>query len=279
MCVYVCVCVCAGVNLQQHKEDGDQGADCHDVDDKHWINGYPTPIAHPMSSYPLYKDKRKSWGINGLLANREEEKKGQGKEGEEEKEKRGEELALLPQVHTNTHAHMPLLVAALGSLVVEVESDDGQVGVGVSIGGDPACFIVENHLSRFIEGQDPRDVELIWDQMYRYASRVCVLCCAVPCCVPNLLFPPSPSYPSAAVRQSTTGARGCPCRPSVLSTSPSGTCWARSARSPCMRCWAGRQRIAFLFTCTRVHSGTMDAARGRMRTCHLLLLCLSSFSF
>jgi hypothetical protein len=50
---------------QQHKEKGDQGADCHDVDDGHWINGNPTPIAHPMSGYPLYAARRKSWGING----------------------------------------------------------------------------------------------------------------------------------------------------------------------------------------------------------------------
>jgi L-rhamnonate dehydratase len=56
---------------------------------------------------------------------------------------------------------------ALGSVVVEVECEDGSVGVGVSIGGRPACYIIENHLSRFVEGQDPRDVELIWDQMYR----------------------------------------------------------------------------------------------------------------
>ena len=28
------------------------GADCHDVDDKHWINGYPQPVANPMSMYP-----------------------------------------------------------------------------------------------------------------------------------------------------------------------------------------------------------------------------------
>lgn len=27
---------------------------------------------------------------------------------------------------------------------------------GVSIGGPPACYIVENHLSRFIEGQVSR---------------------------------------------------------------------------------------------------------------------------
>ena len=99
---------------------GDQGADCHDVDDKHWINGYPTPVANPMSGYEQYATFRKSWGIN-----------------------------------------------AIGSLVVEVEADDGTTGVGITIGGEPGCFIVEKHLSRFIEGQDPRDVELIWDQMFR----------------------------------------------------------------------------------------------------------------
>ena len=59
------------------------GADCHDVEDQHWINGYPTPIANPMSVYPRYQAQRKSWGIN-----------------------------------------------ALGSVVVEVESEDGTIGVG-----------------------------------------------------------------------------------------------------------------------------------------------------
>ena len=44
----------------------DQGADCHDVEDEHWINGHPTPIANPMSSYAQYKGARKSWGINAL---------------------------------------------------------------------------------------------------------------------------------------------------------------------------------------------------------------------
>ncbi|XP_060577661.1 L-rhamnonate dehydratase-like [Ruditapes philippinarum] len=101
-------------------QEGDQGADCHDVSDQHWINGYPTPVANQMSMYELYQPLRKSWGIN-----------------------------------------------ALGSLVVEVEAEDGTTGVGVSIGGEPGCFIVEKHLSRFIEGQDPRNVELIYDQMFR----------------------------------------------------------------------------------------------------------------
>lgn len=99
---------------------GDQGADCHDVDDEHWINGFPNPIANPMSGYPQYAATRKSWGIN-----------------------------------------------ALGTVVAEVEAYDGTTGYGVSIGGEPACFLIEKHLSMFVEGQDPRNVELIWDQMYR----------------------------------------------------------------------------------------------------------------
>jgi len=102
------------------KQEGQQGADCHDVENEHWINGYPTPIANPMSSYAQYRGTRKSWGIN-----------------------------------------------VLGTMIVEVEADDGTVGVGVTIAGDPGCYIVENHLSRFVEGEDPRNVELIWDQMWR----------------------------------------------------------------------------------------------------------------
>ena len=76
--------------VPESPEPGDQGADCHDVDDRHWINGHPTPIANPMSPYPLYADHRKSWGIN-----------------------------------------------ALGTLVAEVEADDGTKGYGITIAGEP----------------------------------------------------------------------------------------------------------------------------------------------
>lgn len=58
-------------------------------------------------------------------------------------------------------------MGALGAVVVEVETDGDRVGVGVSTGGEAACFIIERHLRRFIVGQDPRNVELIWDQMWR----------------------------------------------------------------------------------------------------------------
>jgi len=111
---------CVDAPVKDVKQENDQGADCHDVEDEHWINGFPTPIANPMSGYAQYAGARKSWGIN-----------------------------------------------ALGSLVVEVEAEDGTVGVGVTIGGEPGCFIVENHLSRFVEGEDPRNVELMWDEMWR----------------------------------------------------------------------------------------------------------------
>jgi len=58
-------------------------------------------------------------------------------------------------------------IGAIGTMVVQVELEGGIVGFGVSIGGEPGCYIVENHLSRYVEGQDIRNVELMWDQMFR----------------------------------------------------------------------------------------------------------------
>lgn len=58
-------------------------------------------------------------------------------------------------------------INALGTVVVEVELDDGTVGIGASVGGEPACYIIEKHLSRFVEGQRVHDVELMWDMMWR----------------------------------------------------------------------------------------------------------------
>ena len=54
----------------------------------------------------------------------------------------------------------------LGTLVVEIEADNGVVGFAVSTGGEPAAWIVERHLSRFLLGANAEDIELIWDQMY-----------------------------------------------------------------------------------------------------------------
>ncbi len=54
----------------------------------------------------------------------------------------------------------------LGTLVVEIEAEDGTIGFAVTTGGEPTAFIVEMHLARFLEGRNPWEVEKIWDQMY-----------------------------------------------------------------------------------------------------------------
>lgn len=55
----------------------------------------------------------------------------------------------------------------LGTLVVEIEADDGTVGFAVTTAGELGAFIVEKHLARFIEGARVTDIEKIWDQMYK----------------------------------------------------------------------------------------------------------------
>jgi L-rhamnonate dehydratase len=57
-------------------------------------------------------------------------------------------------------------INVLGTLVVEVEADDGTTGFAVTTGGELGAWIVEKHLARFVEGQLVTDVEKMWDQMY-----------------------------------------------------------------------------------------------------------------
>jgi L-rhamnonate dehydratase len=58
-------------------------------------------------------------------------------------------------------------ISVLGSIVVEIETQGGLVGVATGLGGPPACFLIESHFRRFLIGADPRDVNRIWDQLYR----------------------------------------------------------------------------------------------------------------
>src|SRR5688500_20203905 len=58
-------------------------------------------------------------------------------------------------------------INVLGTLVVEVEADDGTIGFGVTTAGEPGAWIVERHLARFVEGALVTDIERIWDQMWR----------------------------------------------------------------------------------------------------------------
>ena len=58
-------------------------------------------------------------------------------------------------------------VANVPSVIVEIEDEQGLVGIGTSTGGEAAAFLIENHLSIFVEGQNVRDRSNIWDQMWR----------------------------------------------------------------------------------------------------------------
>ncbi|VBB07250.1 Hypothetical protein LUCI_2494 [Lucifera butyrica] len=56
-------------------------------------------------------------------------------------------------------------INVLGTLIVEAEADNGVTGFAISTGGEMGCFVVEKHLSRFVEGKCVSDIKLIHDQM------------------------------------------------------------------------------------------------------------------
>lgn len=58
-------------------------------------------------------------------------------------------------------------VGVLGSILVEIETEDGKTGVATGTGGVPAAWLIANHYARFVVGQDARNTNLVWDQMYR----------------------------------------------------------------------------------------------------------------
>lgn len=58
-------------------------------------------------------------------------------------------------------------IGVLGSILVEIESEDGTIGVATGTGGVPAAWLIQNHFSRFLHKQDARNINLMWDQMYK----------------------------------------------------------------------------------------------------------------
>lgn len=57
-------------------------------------------------------------------------------------------------------------INVLGTLVVELEADDGTTGFAITTAGEIGAFIVEKHLARFLEGRPITEIETAWDQMY-----------------------------------------------------------------------------------------------------------------
>jgi L-rhamnonate dehydratase len=58
-------------------------------------------------------------------------------------------------------------IGVLGSIYVEIETDSGIVGAATSLGGLAACVLINTHFKRFLIGADPRNLNLLWDQMFR----------------------------------------------------------------------------------------------------------------
>src|SRR3546814_18862549 len=67
-------------------------------------------------------------------------------------------------------------INVLGTLVVELEAEDGTVGFAVTTGGEPAAYVVEKHLSRFLIGRDPAAYEKIRSEERR-VGKGCVSTC------------------------------------------------------------------------------------------------------
>ncbi len=58
-------------------------------------------------------------------------------------------------------------IGALSSIVVEIETQGGVTGVAVGSGGAPAAWLIQNHFRRFIVGEDARNTNRIWDELFR----------------------------------------------------------------------------------------------------------------
>jgi L-rhamnonate dehydratase len=58
-------------------------------------------------------------------------------------------------------------IDVLGSIVVEIETEGGFRGVATGFGGPPACWLIDNHFRRFLIGADARNINMLWDQMFR----------------------------------------------------------------------------------------------------------------
>lgn len=53
------------------------------------------------------------------------------------------------------------------SVYIEVATDKGVTGLGETRGGEVTQAIVEGHLKTLLVGSDPRNIEILWEQMFR----------------------------------------------------------------------------------------------------------------
>ena len=96
----------------------------------------------------------------------------------------GSEVANPMSIYPKYKARRDLFMASdLGPEVVEIATDKGIKGIGY---GGPGCsFVIEKHLTKLLLGEDPFDVERLWDIMWRstmYYGRKGVVVHAISAC-------------------------------------------------------------------------------------------------
>jgi L-rhamnonate dehydratase len=79
---------------------------------------------------------------------------------------RGTEVANPMSIYPKYKANRALFMAdSLGPEAVEITTDKGMKGLGY--GGPGASFVVERHLTKLLIGENPFDLERLWDIMWR----------------------------------------------------------------------------------------------------------------
>ncbi len=79
---------------------------------------------------------------------------------------RGVEVANPMSIYAKYKATRSLCMADdLGPETVEITTDKGVKGIGT--GGPGAGFVIEKHLTKLLLGEDPSDVERLWDILWR----------------------------------------------------------------------------------------------------------------
>lgn len=72
-------------------------------------------------------------------------------------------MSLYPRYHDRRSSWTAPFAAA----VVRVETDTGLEGLAMVTGGSAATSIINEHFARLLVGEDPADIERLWDQLYR----------------------------------------------------------------------------------------------------------------
>ena len=106
------------------------------------ITGVRMVRPRPKNPAPAYRPKPGSWSTGGS------------------------EVANPMSIYPKYKAQRSLFMAGdLGPEAVEITTDKGVSGIGY--GGPGAAFVIEKHLTKLLIGEDPFDVERLWDIMWR----------------------------------------------------------------------------------------------------------------